>query len=106
MATVEDLRKLLEQNSLFMQLLQETQRAHMNQVFEAFTAAAPPDSHGARNLDERRFRVLNEGVEIGAVQIDRNMKEAGRGRITIPRPGVPPSRTPVPPRLGRNVCGG
>ena len=28
----------------------------MNQMFEAFTAAALPASHGTRNLDERRFR--------------------------------------------------
>ena len=30
-----------------------------------------------------RFEVLSEDVEIGAVQVDMNLKEAGRGRITI-----------------------
>ena len=30
-----------------------------------------------------RFEVLSEDVEIGAVQVDMNLKEAGMGRITI-----------------------
>ena len=30
-----------------------------------------------------RFEVLSEDVEIGAVQVDMNLKEDGRGRITI-----------------------
>ena len=50
MATSEDLRELFEQNALFMQ--------QQNQMFEAFTAAALPASHGTRNLDGRRFREL------------------------------------------------
>ena len=41
-----------------MQQLQEQQHAHMNQMFEAFTAAALPASHGTKNLDEQRFREL------------------------------------------------
>ena len=41
-----------------MQQLQEQQHAHMNQMFEAFAAAALPASHGIKNLDEQRFREL------------------------------------------------
>ena len=67
MATAEDLRQLFEQNALFMQQLQEQQHAHMNQMFEAFIAAALPASHGTRNLDERRFRELGRQPSGGVI---------------------------------------
>ena len=67
MATAEDLRQLFEQNAMFMQQLQEQQHAHMNQMFEAFIAAALPASHGTRNLDERRFRELGRQPSGGVI---------------------------------------
>ena len=58
MATAEDLRQLFEQNCFVHAAAPAATACGHDQMFEAFTAAALPASHGTRNLDERRFRDL------------------------------------------------